>query len=185
MLKRKPFYFMRHGQTDWNKQKRWQGQTDIPLNEYGRAQARQASKHIVDHIQAIFYSPLSRAYETMLLATEHLKQQPRVSLDDLKEWHYGSLEGKIRSSAWPQAWFDAPPQGETRQEFYERVFRGLNTALSHEYEPILIVGHSATFRALCHHLNTKHYEISNAQLVYVCPSEQEGWVIQLLSSENV
>jgi len=61
----KNIYLVRHGQTDWNVQERWQGITDNPLNETGRGQAREVAKEVskikIDHI---FSSDLIRAVET-------------------------------------------------------------------------------------------------------------------------
>ena len=58
-------YFIRHGQTDWNKDMRMQGQSDIPLNENGRKSAIEAGKTLAStHIDLAFSSPLKRAKET-------------------------------------------------------------------------------------------------------------------------
>ena len=58
-------YFIRHGQTDWNKDMRMQGQSDIPLNENGRESAIEAGKTLANtHIDLAFSSPLKRAKET-------------------------------------------------------------------------------------------------------------------------
>ena len=58
-------YIVRHGKTDWNKECRFQGAKDIPLNEEGRAAAEKLHERLKDiHFDAVFSSPLSRAYET-------------------------------------------------------------------------------------------------------------------------
>jgi histidine phosphatase superfamily protein (branch 1) len=95
-------YFLRHGETDWNRALRYQGQHDIPLNEQGRAQARrngEALRALLPDIAAAEFvaSPLSRARETMEIARAGLGLAPsgyRVD-DRLKELHYGHWEGQL------------------------------------------------------------------------------------------
>ncbi|MBQ0042706.1 MAG: histidine phosphatase family protein [Lachnospiraceae bacterium] len=86
-------YIIRHGETDWNKEKRLQGQSDIPLNDYGRELARITGKALKDvHFDYVFSSPLSRAYETAELLTEgrgiEIKTDERI-----KEICFGEDEG--------------------------------------------------------------------------------------------
>lgn len=88
------FYFVRHGETDWNARGVLQGHTDIPLNERGRAQARAAVALIASlNIDLIVSSPLSRARETADIINSDLKK--RIMNDEgLRERHFGQLEGK-------------------------------------------------------------------------------------------
>lgn len=98
-------YVVRHGETDWNVAGRLQGQTDIPLNDIGRAQARgngmRLRRRLADIALLDFVaSPLSRAYETMQLLRDGLGL-PRDGFatdDRLKEISYGVCEGRT----WPQ-----------------------------------------------------------------------------------
>ena len=95
-------YLIRHGETDWNRDSRYQGQRDIPLNETGRAQARRngdALKGLASQIADADFvcSPLSRAIETMKimrgemgLAPSHFRIDPQ-----LLELHYGHWEGHL------------------------------------------------------------------------------------------
>jgi len=184
-LLRKTFYFMRHGQTDWNYHKRIQGQTDILLNDHGRKQATDAQKHIglSCNIKKIFYSPMQRVQETMALASGHL-DIPKIDVHDLKEWHMGTLEGTTPEERLllGELYFDNPPMGETKIDFFERTLRGINFALSHEDEPILIVGHSGTFRALCHYTNNEFEHIENCEVVLFSPATFDaGWDIKRIS----
>ena len=65
MLIETTFYYLRHGETDWNRQRRFQGQVDNPLNAVGAEQARAASEQVRNiEIKAIYASPLRRAIET-------------------------------------------------------------------------------------------------------------------------
>lgn len=89
----KNIYVIRHGETDWNKNQRFQGQTDIALNEMGQEQAK-ALVPILNHLQieAAYSSSLSRAFETAEIATQELKLT--IQKDDrLKEANIGLAEG--------------------------------------------------------------------------------------------
>lgn len=95
-------YFIRHGETDWNAARRYQGQTDIPMNERGRAQARRngaALRPLLPGIASAEFvaSPLQRTIETMRLvrielglAPDHFTIEPR-----LIELNYGHWEGQL------------------------------------------------------------------------------------------
>ena len=91
-------YLVRHGQTDWNLFHKAQGQTDIPLNETGRAQAKALAEKVKDYKFDICYaSPLSRAKETAEIVTNG---KCKIVFDEnLKERNYGDLEGTD-----PRAW---------------------------------------------------------------------------------
>jgi broad specificity phosphatase PhoE len=96
-------YFIRHGETDWNRIQRYQGQTDIPLNDTGRAQAARngrvlgevlaARKATIDYVS----SPLERTAETMEIvrANMGLPARPFPMDDRLKEQNFGHWEGLI------------------------------------------------------------------------------------------
>ncbi len=96
-------YFVRHGETDWNLAKRYQGQRDIPLNDTGRAQAARNGRVLARTLAAdaaIFdyvASPLGRARETMEIIRRELALTPDdYKTDDrLKEIHYGHWEGLL------------------------------------------------------------------------------------------
>ena len=71
----KSFYFLRHGETDWNKQQRIMGQSDIPLNKNGVLQAKTVAEKIqVLPIDAIVTSPLKRAYATAEIIGNKIRQ---------------------------------------------------------------------------------------------------------------
>lgn len=99
-------YVVRHGETDWNAAGRLQGQTDIPLNDIGRGQAKRNGEklraHFADADAGLHFvaSPLSRAYETMRLVRMGmgLAPEPFATDDRLKEISYGVCEGRT----WPQ-----------------------------------------------------------------------------------
>jgi probable phosphoglycerate mutase len=93
-------YFIRHGETDWNVQSRYQGQADVPMNENGRAQALrngEALRALLPEIAKARYvaSPLARTRETMEIVRAAIGLDPRAyDVDDrLKEIHYGHWQG--------------------------------------------------------------------------------------------
>ena len=87
---------VRHGQSEWNVQARWQGQLDPPLTDLGRKQAASAAESI-GTVEAIFASPLQRAYETALILGRQLGIDEVIALDGLKERAAGGFEGLTRS----------------------------------------------------------------------------------------
>ena len=105
-LTRRPFYFMRHGETDWNRLRVMQGHVDRPLTEVGLAQAAQVAPCVAkEPIATICYSPLSRAHRTAEILNEGLKR-PLVPLENLKECAFGIYEGAPSRGDWRQPWLD-------------------------------------------------------------------------------
>jgi broad specificity phosphatase PhoE len=92
-MKNKNIYLVRHGETDWNREQRFQGQTDIPLNQLGREQAQVIIPMMSRlKIEAIFSSTLSRAIETAQIANSDLKIE--IQKDSrLRETNVGEAEG--------------------------------------------------------------------------------------------
>lgn len=88
------FIIMRHGQTDWNYMRKIQGVSDIPLNDIGRLQAKAAADHLEKFyaVQAVYSSPLSRAYETAQICATPFSL-PVQKTDELLELKLGDWEG--------------------------------------------------------------------------------------------
>ena len=87
-------YLVRHGETDWNLQRRIQGSTDIPLNNTGRQQASRTGRLLARrHWDAVITSPLSRAAETAQIIAVELDLPAPESLPELVERAYGEAEG--------------------------------------------------------------------------------------------
>ena len=87
-------YIVRHGQTDWNKEKRLQGQCNIPLNEIGRNEARDVANHLLTYkIERIISSTLDRALETAQIINQSLNV-PLSTDQRLIERSFGDYEGK-------------------------------------------------------------------------------------------
>ena len=92
------FFFIRHGQTDWNLKGMIQGWTDIPLNETGHAQARSAISILSGKgISRIVSSPLIRAHKTAKIINAHLNV-PLLIIEGLRERSLGALEGTVKTS---------------------------------------------------------------------------------------
>ena len=87
-------YLVRHGETDWNRDRRIQGSTDIPLNETGRLQARRTGTLLARRSwDAIITSPLSRAAETAAIIADELGLPAPQIVDAIVERAYGEAEG--------------------------------------------------------------------------------------------
>lgn len=155
-------YFLRHGETDWNAQARYQGQVDIPLNETGRQQARrngEALRAVLSTPEAFDYvsSPLSRTHETMAIVRNSLGlTMDGVRFDDrLREMNYGHWEGQLAADL-PQTdpegmaerardwWHWRPTGGESYEDLTLRVNGWLETV----ERDTVVSSHGGVSRAL-------------------------------------
>jgi probable phosphoglycerate mutase len=146
-----PFYYLRHGETDWNNLNLFQGRTDIPLNNHGIEQARKAAAMIQNKgIATIASSPLLRAAQTAQIIAQAISA-PIVYIDDLKEGFLGSLEGTPKSDpAWVDKWRSGAYQAEGVEPwtlFTQRVMKAIQQALELP-GPVLIVAHGGVYRAI-------------------------------------
>jgi probable phosphoglycerate mutase len=143
------FWYLRHGQTDWNAADRCQGRTDIPLNPTGIAQAREAAALLRGRgINAIYASPLQRARVTAEIAGEVLGL-PVVTDDALREVNFGAMEGQVMDQRFHDwvARKSTPEGGESFDALQARAVGAVNRLLTAP-PPVLIVAHGAFFRAL-------------------------------------
>ena len=147
----------RHGETDWNREGRFQGWADPPLNATGRAQAVDLSVALMaEELAAVYSSPLRRAYETAEIVAASRDLEP-VRLDALREVDVGSWSGLTREEIdqrfpeqyarwldYDQGWED----GETYEQMADRVVAALlELAAKHDGERILAVTHGGPMRA--------------------------------------
>ena len=143
------FWFLRHGETDWNALNLSQGNVDIPLNETGLAQARSASLLLRGRgIRAIISSPLSRARVTADIAAAELGLPVQID-DGLREVAFGVQEGKPMSE-WFQPWVDGvltPEGAESFPALTKRAVAAINRCIVRP-PVVLVVAHGALFRAL-------------------------------------
>jgi broad specificity phosphatase PhoE len=148
-LARIPFWFLRHGETDWNAQGISQGNVDIPLNPTGVAQARAAAQKLKGRgIATIVASPLSRAKVTAEYVGEALGLP--VAIDrDLREVGFGVQEGQPMSG-WFTDWIGGtftPEGAETFAALRARAVAAANRATA-QPPAVLLVAHGALFRSL-------------------------------------
>jgi probable phosphoglycerate mutase len=159
---------VRHGETEWNRQKRFQGQIDVPLNDNGRAQGEKVADFLKPiQIDAAYTSSMARPRETAELILRHHPGIELVSVDALQEIGHGEWEGKFESEievGYPgmlQQWQDAPetvqmPAGENLQQVWERAIRAWNEIVaahsdSDTPKTVMVVAHDAINKAiLCH-----------------------------------
>lgn len=151
-------YLMRHGQTDWNVEKRMQGHTDVPLNDTGRQMARDAREKYKDiHFDVCYTSTLSRAKETAEIFLEG-SGVPIIEDVRLMEIGLGNYEGKINQPEWPVWQFFKDPEHyqsengvESMQEIMERIqsfFDEVVDPLLAEGKDILLVTHGGTSKRI-------------------------------------
>ena len=147
-------FLARHGQTDWNASRRFQGASDIGLSARGRAQAEALGRALGGHrLAAVYVSPLQRARETAAIALPG-DAVPVIPVDELRELSLGDWEGRtvdeIRSEdgdpylAWLRAPHDCPPPGgEPLDRVAARVRGALDRiAASHGGgDEVLVVAH--------------------------------------------
>ena len=159
-------YIVRHGKTEWNGNGRIQGWSDIELTDEGRAAARKTAEALKDlHIDAIYASPLKRAYETACILRGK-REMPVIKDERIKEVGFGVLEGedvsKIRSGQHGQFtdFFDAPEKyqapegGESLEAVSERAgdfIREISEKHKNDTR-IMIVAHGAVNKAMMRYI---------------------------------
>jgi broad specificity phosphatase PhoE len=147
----------RHGETDWNRIGRWQGQADPPLNEAGRRQAVELAERLAgDGVVAIYTSDLQRASETARVVGERLGLAV-VEDPGLREIDVGSWSGLTRDEVQQRdpegfaRWLggEIGHDGETREQLTDRVVATVERiAAAHDGGTIVVVSHGGAIRAL-------------------------------------
>jgi broad specificity phosphatase PhoE len=134
---------VRHGETDWNAVGRLQGQTDRPLSDFGRQQARRLAEELAEEkLEAIYSSDLSRARETAEIVGERLGL-PVVLDPDLREKDWGTWEG-LTSIERDRVAF----AGESTEAHQERILRALRRISERHPDDgrVLVVTHGGSMR---------------------------------------
>ena len=148
----KKFYFIRHGESEFNVARRYAGTTDTPLTDLGREQAKKTGQTMrADgiHIDAIISSPLSRALDTAkIVAMEIGYPEDKIIIDKrVIERNFGKLEGKQWSPDHTDA-YKKSQGGESETDLVTRMRPALDWIEGLPYDNILVVSHGATGRAL-------------------------------------
>ncbi len=151
-------YLVRHGETEWNRQHRIQGSTDIPLNDTGRAQAERTGQLLARRKwDAIYSSPLSRAFETATIVGNAVGLTKPEAVSDLAERYYGEAEGltpQELDTRYPGT--TAVPGRESRDEVAQRVMPALLRIATAEPERhIIITTHGGVIRTVLLALNAR------------------------------
>lgn len=152
---------VRHGQTDWNLDRRIQGSTDIPLNETGRGHAREAAAALAGGVHhAIYASPLIRAHETArIIAAEIGLGEPEL-VADLREREFGEAEGMLVADYIENYgdWHADVPGAETFDQVRDRALGALDVIARSSRrrsapvaESVIVVAHGGVIRALLDH----------------------------------
>lgn len=153
------FFIIRHGETAWNVQGRFQGRNDIPLNGKGLEQARAAAKALTEvPFDAIWSSPLSRAFETARAVSEgrELKVRTHQGLLEISHGHWEGLLASDVEERWPgvlEKWHRVPhtvamPGGETLSDVQDRSLHAIEEIRKSGGRQVLIAAHDAVIKVL-------------------------------------
>ena len=153
-------FLIRHGETEWNRQNKLQGHSDIHLSPEGFHQAITFAEHApFKHADAIYSSDLVRAMDTAIILAERFNLTIKM-MPELREMNYGDWEGRYISellAKYPKEFgrfFTAPerchpPHGETFLECQARVMIGIKEIIAkHEGQSVIVVSHGAAIRLI-------------------------------------
>lgn len=161
-------YFIRHGETDDNRNNLWMGRKDLPLNQMGIKQVKAAAEQLARlPIELILTSPLLRARQTAELIAQQHPGAPGVSIADwLTERDFGPYEGVKKTRANRIA-MNASANVESMESLTKRLSALNNVLECHEH--LLIVSHSGVYRCLIESLgyqsSSKKNSLKNAEFV--------------------
>ncbi|MGE6379417.1 histidine phosphatase family protein [Peribacillus muralis] len=180
---------VRHGQTDWNAQGKLQGQTDIPLNEHGRIQARQCGEFLMkEDWDVIITSPLIRARETADIIA-HYMDVPVIEKIEFIEKNFGAAEGL--TTAKRKAIFEdkAYPGQESEEVLTSRLMKGLQE-IQEEYpeKKVILVAHGAVIHFILRLMSNESIVSNDMRLSNACFStirfEVDSWIIKDFNQIN-
>jgi 2,3-bisphosphoglycerate-dependent phosphoglycerate mutase len=152
-------HLARHGETDWNRELRWQGHSDPPLNALGREQARSLAESLAGmRVAAVYASDLLRASETATIVAARLGLPLHLDAA-LRELDVGSWEGQTLAqlealhpeavARWEESGEHGWEGGESHEEMAGRVLEAIRSiAAVHTDEEVLVISHGGPIRAL-------------------------------------
>ena len=167
-------FLIRHGETNWNKEGRFQGQIDIPLNNNGKEQARKTFEYLRNiSFNKAFSSSMHRPYETAQIILQNNKDLKIEKIDALIEISHGLWEGKLEAEIrekWPSLlknWHDKPqevimPEGESIKDVSERSIEAFEKIClcQKDNDQSLLVAHDAVNKTLiCNMLGINYSDI--------------------------
>ncbi|WP_422367429.1 histidine phosphatase family protein [Pelagibius sp.] len=168
VIERRPFLFIRHGQTESNLRKVTTGQRDVALTARGVEQA-EAAAAVLKRLtfDMICTSPLKRARQTAAIIAERTGHRVADPIIDLMERRWGEAEGRPRAE---KVEHPLPLGAEPLDQFRARTFSGLREAT--ELGQVLIVAHSGIYRVIAQKLGLlpQLVKLPNAQPVIISPS---------------
>jgi broad specificity phosphatase PhoE len=186
-------YFVRHGETDWNRDRRVQGQSDTPLNDAGREQARALAGVLTPvAFDAAYSSDLIRATETAEIVL-HDRGMIIQTTYRLRERNFGSWEGRLvpeleaegllSGRGWP--YVDAPHGGESIADLETRVVDVVRAIASeHPNETILVVAHGGVIRsALSAWIGIEAPIIANCGVYVIGVDGNRPWLVEQLGGD--
>ncbi|MEM9421514.1 MAG: histidine phosphatase family protein [Pseudomonadota bacterium] len=153
------FFFVRHGQTEWNAAQRMQGRSNSPLTDLGLKQADLSGALLAQFpIEKIYSSPLGRVQQTVASVQNYVPLTAVID-DRLKEWHCGEWSGHLYKdlrSRWPVEWSEwqadryhvRPPGGENYPDMAKRARSFLDDVLTTQYKVICIISHGMIGRIM-------------------------------------
>lgn len=177
MLPPRPFFYLRHGETDWNLRGLAQGRQDIPLNETGRRQARDAAASAIGlGIERIVTSPLGRAAETAWTVGDAIGIRPEEN-PGLMECSWGGYEGQSLDP-WFKEWLAGRmviPGADILSEFVDRAALKIAEIVAEDDRPTLIVAHGVVYRGIQKVLGWNQMTIPNGVILEHKPDAETGW----------
>lgn len=149
------FYFVRHGQTVWNVENKICGATDSPLTEYGRQQAAETGKNIVESgikADGILYSPLSRAADTAKIISEMSgipsREEPRLIEQNFGKWESTPRDGKEFKKA-KESFACRYEGGESMLQLAQRIYNLLDEIKQEsDHKTYILVAHNGISRMI-------------------------------------
>ena len=181
------FAFIRHGQTDWNRDLRLQGSSDIPLNARGREQAAEAVA-VLDGTtwDAVLSSPLSRARETAAVVAAGLGIELGPSYDLLVERDYGDAEGataEVIADRWPDKQY---PGLESLESVVSRATQALEQiAADYGDKNVVIVCHGTLIRYTLGAFAGRQFDAIRNGSVAEFEKDGSGWRVLTVNDEPV
>ncbi len=169
-----PVLLLRHGQSTWNAESRWQGWADAPLSDEGLRQAAEMAARLASaevRFVGVVSSDLSRSIDTAAVMAQALELGDVAVEPDLRERDVGDWSGRTTEeidiiwpgaiAAWREGRLDRPPGGELEPAFRARVVRVVERLAAGRDGPVLAITHGGVIRALQRHLGVEPASTQN------------------------